>query len=305
MLSYIVFKDPGRFSVDPVFYNGTSDLNYNPTGSGYDPNDDTTWPSRPTITDVGTLLRRLVHKIPEFPVEGNWQIHCSGGAPSIVSNLPALDTTKKVSLDFETFGKDVIASVNLDDSTNVFGAELWLTYDATLLRHADVSTSDGLASYKNESEGKLHIASMLLSDSSSLADIRFELLSGADKSALSSIRLIEVKLNDGLISVNLKQSIPDKLMLLQNYPNPFNPETWIPYRLNKAADVTIRIYDVNGYPVRLLHIGKQAPGNYITKDEAVYWNGSNEKGEKVASGVYFYQFEANGQRFVKKMILLK
>jgi hypothetical protein len=192
------------------------------------------------------------------------------------------------------------------DSAAYFGAELWLAYDATLLRHVDVSASDGLTSYNNQTEGKLHIASVPLSNSNSLADIQFELLPGADKSALASIQLIEVRLNDGLISVDLmKEPIPDKLMLLQNYPNPFNPETWIPYQLNQPADVTIRIYDVNGHLVRRLALGEQMPGNYVNKDSAAYWDGQNNSGEKVASGVYFYQFEANGQRFVKKMMLLK
>ena len=251
----------------------------------------------------------------EFPVEKNWRIYCGGPdvvceptplAPSIAGNLTALDATKKVSLHLQTDGNNIVAAVNLDDTTNVFGAELWLTYDAMLLRHVDVSTTDGLTSYNNQTEGKLHIASMPLSNSNSLADIQFELLPGADRSALASIQLNEVRLNDGLISVDLmKEPIPDKLMLLQNYPNPFNPETWIPYQLNQVADVAIRIYDVNGHLVRRLVLGEQMPGNYVSKDNAAYWDGQNNSGEKVASGVYFYQFEANGQRFVKKMTLLK
>jgi hypothetical protein len=199
----------------------------------------------------------------------------------------------------------VIASVSLNDNINVFAAELWLTYDASLLEPVDVSASDGLVAYNNDLKGRLHIASALLSDSSSLADVRFQLLAGADKAALSSIRILEVKLNGGLVPVSLEQPIPDKPMVLQNYPNPFNPETWIPYRLNQAADVTIRIYDVNGHLVRRLVLGEQMPGHYVSKDKAAYWDGQNNSGEKVASGVYFYQFEANGQRFVKKMMLLK
>jgi hypothetical protein len=120
----------------------------------------------------------------------------------------------------------------------------------------------------------------------------------------NSNKLTKIKLNDDLTSVKLEQ-IPHRSMLLQNYPNPFNPETWIPYKLSKAADVTIRIYDVDGNLVRRFHLGEQMPGNYVTKDKSVYWNGCDEKGEKVASGVYFYQFKANEKSFVRKMILLK
>jgi hypothetical protein len=234
---------------------------------------------------------------------GNWKDYLPG-PPSVVSNLPVLNVTKKASLDINTSGQNATVSVNLDNNVDVFGAELWLTYDATLLKIVDVSASDCLTEYNNKQEGELHIASMLLSDDGSLADIQFELLPGADKSSLSSVKLTKVNLNDGLISVKLEY-VPQRSMLLQNYPNPFNPETWIPYRLNRAADVTIRIYDVNGHSIRLLHIGEQMPGNYVTKNKAAYWDGLNEKGEKVASGVYFYQFKTNEKSVVKKMVLLK
>jgi hypothetical protein len=292
------------FPDDSVFGKAVADLDYNPEGR-YDPNDPDTWADELVIDDVAIWLNRFVQKILEFPVLTNWRNYLGGGAPSLVNVLPALDTTKKASLQVDTLGEAVIASVNLDDSTNVFVAELWLTYDATFLEPVDVSASDGLAAYNNDLKGRLHIASAPLSDSSSLADVRFELLADADKSALASIRILEVKLNDGSVPVSLEKPIPDKPMVLQNYPNPFNPETWIPFQLNQAADVTIRIYDVNGHLVRRLILGEQMPGNYVSKDSAAYWDGQNNSGEKVASGVYFYQFEANGQRFVKKMMLLK
>jgi hypothetical protein len=282
------------FPDDPFFARGVGDLDFNRGLVDF--------PQRHTITDIGHFLRRFVEIIPEFPVVENWRNY--PGAPSLVNAFPALNVTRKASLGFKTSGQNATVSVNLDNNADVFGAELWLTYDATLLKIVDVSASDCLTEYNNKQEGELHIASMLLSDNDSLADIQFELLPGADKSSLSSVKLTKVNLNDGLIPVKLEY-IPNRSMLLQNYPNPFNPETWIPYRLNQTADVTIRIYDVNGHFIRLLHIGEQVPGNYVTKDKAAYWDGLNEKGEKVASGVYFYQFKTNEKSFVKKMILLK
>ena len=86
--------------------------------------------------------------------------------------------------------------------------------------------------------------------------------------------------------------IPKKTMLLANYPNPLNPETWIPYQLIETADVSIRIYDVRGSLIRHLPIGHQPAGFYQGKDRAAYWDGRNQLGEPVASGVYFYTLMA-------------
>ena len=60
--------------------------------------------------------------------------------------------------------------------------------------------------------------------------------------------------------------------LLQNFPNPFNPETWIPYTLSHDADVSVRIYNIEGKLVRQLEVGQQAAGSYLSRETAVYWN---------------------------------
>ena len=99
--------------------------------------------------------------------------------------------------------------------------------------------------------------------------------------------------------------IPDKTTLLANYPNPFNPETWIPYQLAKPAEVTLRIYGINGQVVRTLALGHQVAGMYQSKSRAAYWDGRNEFGEPVASGVYFYSLIAGDFTATRKMLILK
>ena len=96
-----------------------------------------------------------------------------------------------------------------------------------------------------------------------------------------------------------------KSVLMQNYPNPFNPETWVPFSIKDAAAVQIHIYDAMGHPVRTLDLGFRRSGNYITPSKAAYWNGRNQLGEKVASGVYFYQIHAGEFSSMKKMVILK
>ena len=103
----------------------------------------------------------------------------------------------------------------------------------------------------------------------------------------------------------LASLIPEKTMLLANYPNPFNPETWIPYHLSNPSEVTITIYDMRGAIVRQLDLGHQQEGYYTSRSRAAYWDGNNAVGERVASGVYFYQFQADGLSHLRKMVIVK
>ena len=98
---------------------------------------------------------------------------------------------------------------------------------------------------------------------------------------------------------------PQETGLLQNYPNPFNPETWIPYQLAKPAAVTLIIYAVDGKLVRTLDLGHQPVGSYQNRSRAAYWDGRNEIGEPVASGVYFYMLKAGTFTATRKMLILK
>ena len=98
---------------------------------------------------------------------------------------------------------------------------------------------------------------------------------------------------------------PEETVMLPNYPNPFNPETWIPYRLAAPAEVTLTIYSADGTLVRTLALGHQATGVYQSKSRAAYWDGRNNLGEHVASGLYFYTFTAGDFNATGKMLILK
>ena len=103
----------------------------------------------------------------------------------------------------------------------------------------------------------------------------------------------------------LASLIPEETALLHNYPNPFNPETWIPYQLAHAADVTLTIYDTKGVLVRQLDLGHQQAGYYTNRTRAAYWDGRNHLGESVGSGVYFYYLRAGDYSTIRKMVILK
>ena len=99
--------------------------------------------------------------------------------------------------------------------------------------------------------------------------------------------------------------IPKKTVLLCNYPNPFNPETWIPYQLSEPAEVTLHIYAATGTLVRTLALGHKPAGIYQYRSRAAYWDGRNDVGESVASGLYFYTLTVGDFTATRKMLIQK
>ncbi len=112
-------------------------------------------------------------------------------------------------------------------------------------------------------------------------------------------------------SVNPEGKLPTswadvrRTQLFQNYPNPFNPDTWIPYILAEQDRVVIKIQATTGQLVRTLNMGTKPAGVYLSRDKAAYWDGRDDNGESVASGVYFYTLRAGDYMATKKMIIAK
>lgn len=94
--------------------------------------------------------------------------------------------------------------------------------------------------------------------------------------------------------------VPEHFNLLQNYPNPFNPETTIEYQLPQAGRVSLKIYDMMGREVRALVQGEQPAGYH-----RVQWDGRDEGGRKLNSGVYLYRIQAGSFVQTRKVVLLK
>ncbi len=98
-------------------------------------------------------------------------------------------------------------------------------------------------------------------------------------------------------------SLPKDTRLLAVFPNPINPDVWIPYRLSSASQVVIRIHDMAGRLVRTLDLGPKPAGFYTDKSKAAYWDGKNEAGEEVASGIYFCILQAGDFTATKKVVV--
>ncbi|MFO7888849.1 MAG: T9SS type A sorting domain-containing protein [bacterium] len=96
-------------------------------------------------------------------------------------------------------------------------------------------------------------------------------------------------------------SVPSTFALGQNYPNPFNPITSIDYRLNSTNDVKLIVYNSLGQKIRTLVSRENVPaGSY-----SIEWNGKDDMGQTVSSGIYIYKLQMGSQSMMKKMILMK
>ncbi|MCK4857382.1 MAG: T9SS type A sorting domain-containing protein, partial [candidate division Zixibacteria bacterium] len=94
--------------------------------------------------------------------------------------------------------------------------------------------------------------------------------------------------------------VPDGFSLYQNYPNPFNPSTVVEYSLKRSANVSFEVYNVLGQKVRHYDLGRQMYGSH-----RLTWDGYDNNGKLVSSGVYFYRLKAGDYTETKKMLLLR
>ena len=123
-----------------------------------------------------------------------------------------------------------------------------------------------------------------------------------NNNGVSNVVKITVKITDSTTSIPVDGLIlPKGFYLFQNYPNPFNNSTTIKFNLPKSDNVTLCIYNIMGQLVRKIYDNQllQAGSNEIV------WDGLNEQGMQVSTGIYLYRFEMSDQVFSKKMIFMK
>ena len=168
--------------------------------------------------------------------------------------------------------------------------------------------SGGVVSSSETENGRFTAILMGLNEAYSVGDV-IKITAEVPKGYMAEPifhRITFEEIESGVVSVKLTlRRIPDQTMLLPNYPNPFNPETWIPFQLAQGTEVTIRIYDLKGRLVRKLNLGYKPAGIYADRQHAAYWDGRNELGERVASGIYIYRMKAGDKTFTRRMTIIK
>lgn len=239
--------------------------------------------ARPTYTDVyvgfrcvksANLFRNVVEETPSFVVEA------PKGTPADVNRDGVVDVSDLVLVG------NALGSAGLGIPADVNGDRLVDAFDLVAVAkriQAEASTAPGLPVNRQP----IPVVDWL---------VDAEAARGGSAGFHRGIAFLERRLT--LVA-------PEETALFPNYPNPFNPETWIPYQLGEASSMTITIYDMRGYVVKRIELAYQPKGVYQTQNRAAYWDGFNQTGEPVPTGVYFVQLKTEGFQQTRRMVLLK
>ena len=271
-----------------------------------------------TAYDAFLILWRSVGGISQFPADG-------AAAPrlSAYPKRRAISVGDVLVVDASNPGQ-IEAPIMVDNADGVASGSVKIKVDDNDLRFAGVRAAELAAgSYliHHQDGGKITLTfartQPVRQNQGKLLWLRFRYASYSTQEfkvvAKQRVGEIKVKIEQAMLNeepiLDIKDGsiifIPNVTTLLQNFPNPFNPETWIPYQLTKDAPVEIRIFDVSGQLIKTLNLGIKDAGYYTTKSRAAHWNGRNAAGERIASGIYFYQLRVGAKSFTKRFAVSK
>jgi hypothetical protein len=241
-------------------------------------------------------------------------------AGKVVPTVAGLNADARLYLEaaseLPAIGEEVAIAVDMADYVELKGYGFSVQYDAEVLEFVGVRSESDLlgdgelatARVINQTEGEVAIAAYgeTVSEGSLDLNVVFRTKTEIEN---TYIDVTESEVRDGNYAVNQIalpapvqiQTRPEAFALRNNYPNPFNPSTTIKYALPEASYVQLEVYNVVGQVVRTLVADHQNAGRYV-----VQWDASDDSGQSLSSGIYFYRLQAGGEFLdVKKMLLLK
>ncbi len=211
-------------------------------------------------------------------------------------------------------GEEMVLNVNLADFEEIKGYGFTVNYNPDIFEFVKAMTEGNLLGTDlaqpqvlAQQDGEVSIAGYgeTFSGEEFVIDLVFRPIAETEQSL---IELIHGELSDGNFGLNQVASLgaveietrPEVYALRDNYPNPFNPETIIKYQLPEATDVRLEIFNVVGQLVSTLVAEPQKAGRYT-----IQWDSTNDSGQPLSSGIYFYRLQAGEFHKVDKMLLLK
>jgi len=244
---------------------------------------------------VGTISALPYDAGSQYVASGNVSMDDRGTGPGIPINIP----------------------LNISNGSNIYGFEMKVEFDHTLLEFDTLVLSElmdnYLLIYNSDTDGELIVAASGGNpdgETGSFGTLTFNVSDNfSDETVVSITRL---RWNEGtevedpasmIVSYALEidsELLPDKFALHQNYPNPFNPVTTLRYDLPENGYVNITVYDMLGREVKTL-INQTQDAGY----RSVVWNATNDYGKPISAGIYLYQIQAGEYNSTKKMVLLK
>jgi hypothetical protein len=251
----------------------------------------------PTPGDACCIYRQLTDNSCTFC---NGDVH----APSVTAPQLALRSIVE--------NQDVVIALSssVANSINAIGLELTYPKELQFVR-VEAPGGDKFVALQSRvvEPGRVRIGGYTNSGTALPGDgdlivFRFHARAGKLHGQATALQFVDDLAGASSASVSLETTIgtpvPDQVVLHQNSPNPFNPETTIRFELPSAMRVRLTIFDVHGRLVRMLIDEQRGAGA-----SSAVWNGRDEKGAGVASGIYFYVLEAGASRYQRKMVLLK
>jgi parallel beta-helix repeat protein len=259
--------------------------------------------------DASLILQYVVGLITTFPAQDS-------GASALIKDSPVLASSIELGNIEGAFGSTVTVPIRLNGVKHLAGADIVLKFNGDILtaKEAKLTSAVGemnLASNFSKGEARIALAGSKYIDIDGDAILlTFDISKDIRGYSSSSIRFERVLLNEQdftLLATSNNTKIegkPIQYVLNQNYPNPFNPSTKIQYQVpDDIAHVKIVVYSSLGEVVSTIVNRDHSAGMF-----EVVWDGTNDAGEKVGSGVYFYRITANGEKeftSIKKMLLVK
>lgn len=254
--------------------------------------------------DASLIFRYAAGLIDEFPTEGT-----NLAKPSV-----AAKEKRAIALDIKYKNSNQIqVDLLLENNTNVYSGEFELVYDREFFGYLfseNTNIAEGTYYYTTEKPGAVKIvfaALQPISNSDPIASLVFE----TKKLPLipDNIRIVKARVNEN--NVKIKTSVEfnnapfSTFKLFGNYPNPFNSSTKIRYILPTFVDVAehdveLKIYNILGQPIKTL-VNTTQPAGFYEKS----WDGSNDMGHQVPSGIYIYQLKAGPFKDFRKILLVK
>ncbi len=241
------------------------------------------------------------------------------GSAKTVPVLAGLNTDTRLDLTagstLPRIGEELTVAVDLADFVEVKGYGFSVNYDPSVLEFVRVASENTLLGESqlaqpmvtNKADGTVAVAAYGQTATQGTLGVSLVFRAKAEIEN-SYIELTEALLHDGSYGLNQAASLgqvqvqtrPEIFGLADNYPNPFNPETTLKYQLPEAVDVKLEVYNVVGQVVRTLVASRQNAGRYVAQ-----WDATNDNGQPLSSGIYFYHIQAGDFQKTKKMLLLK
>jgi len=242
-------------------------------------------------------------------VDGNW---CGTGLNA--NNLPLTKIHSTFS-DKEVASNDqFILPFVVEDNIDIFSFDISLKYDVNVLKYIGMEKDSEIENFQlivNEPNiGELKLSSFTFEKknfSGNILNLIFDVVGeDGDVGALDlkyfyiNAELAQRATTAIKVGKNESSELPKQFALLQNYPNPFNPETNIKYQLPESEHVLICVYNMLGQKIRTLVDEKKSAGFY-----QILWNGEDDSGKRVSSGLYLYKIHAGNYLNIKKMAMMK